>query len=630
MSMFKLALQNFKSSFKSYLSLIISLAFTTMILSNFINLVSSGILDQLGETQARNIEIVIQILSFVIACFMLFFIWYATNVFLTKRKKEIGIYVFMGLSNQKIGKLYMIETTLIGLVALTLGLGFGILTSQLFTMILMRLSDIAIPIQFNFTLSSMVITCLIFIVIYLIFVFKGYINIVKSSVLEMVSASRQNEYVLQSRFILCLKSILGLVLLTFGFYLATKEAGMEVMGNILLATIMVVVGIYLIFGGFIPYVFQTLAKHKHFLYKKERNLWINNMIFRMKKNYRTYAMVCVLMLCSVTALAFGFAMKNRSDNINHFENTYTYQVLSDGKGYQDDFTSLIQKQNDIAYSSEIEVMVLPNEITDNQFESMPYALLAYSDVKQIAKDTGLEFDYPQPNDDGFIELGHLYLISLLNDNIARTNEINGKTYTSIEKSTIPYLGYFQEDMDFMIVNDEVYQTLRQLGEKMYFYNYKLVNPENFELSVEDINTHPHCLGLVKIDPARNENSWINILFSVSFFVFMVFVFASGSILFMKIYNDAFDEKERYCILAKIGINQTTLNKAIANELKVAYIIPLFVMTIASYFSIKTIANVMHSQSLLSINILSVSIIYVVFIICYFVSKKIYQKQVHKG
>ena len=51
MSMFKLAFQNFKSSFKSYLSLIISLSFTTIVLSNFINLVSSGILDQLGKSQ---------------------------------------------------------------------------------------------------------------------------------------------------------------------------------------------------------------------------------------------------------------------------------------------------------------------------------------------------------------------------------------------------------------------------------------------------------------------------------------------------------------------------------------------------------------------------------------------------
>ena len=38
----------------------------------------------------------------------------------------------------------MIETLLIGLVSLVIGIGFGIFTSKLFTMITMRLSDIAI------------------------------------------------------------------------------------------------------------------------------------------------------------------------------------------------------------------------------------------------------------------------------------------------------------------------------------------------------------------------------------------------------------------------------------------------------------------------------------------------------
>lgn len=627
MSMFKLAFQNFKSSFKSYLSLIISLSFTTIVLSNFINLVSSGILDQLGKSQSRNIEIVLQVLSFVIACFMLFFIWYATNVFLTKRKKEIGTYIFMGLSNSKIGKLYMIETSLIGLVSLFIGIAFGILTSQLFTMILMKLSNIAIKIKFNFTISSILITCLIFIMIYMIFVIKGYINIVRSSVLEMVLATKQNEYVKQSNVILLFKSILGLIFLGNGFYLATKEAGIEVMANVFIASVLVIIGIYMLFGGFIPFLFQLFTKHKRFLYKKQRNLWINNVVFRMKKNYRTYAMVCVLMLCSVTALAFGFAMKNRSDNINHFENTYTYQILGDEKGHRDEFTSLIQKENSIDYSSEIEISVIPNEITDNKFESTPYAILSYLQVKQIAKDTGLEFNLSEPKDDEFINLGRLYLMSLIDDRILNTNMINDKIYKSISNTTVPYLGYFQENMEFMIVNDNVYKELSKYGQSMYLYNYKLTEPRNFELSVKDIQSNPHCTGLVKINPDRNENLWINILFSVSFFVFLVFVFASGSILFMKLYNDAFDEKERYLVLNKIGIDKKVLIKAMASELKVAYLIPLLVMTISSYFSIQTIANVMKSKSLLQVNVLSVLVIYVFFIVCYFITKKIYQKNI---
>lgn len=629
MSMLKLAFGNFKSSFKSYLSLIISLSFTTIILCNFINLIFSGILDQLGETNVSNVESIILVLTFVIVCFMMFFVWYATNVFLNKRKKEIGIYVFMGLSNQKIGKLYMIETTFIGLVSLMLGIGFGILTSQLFTMILMRLSDIAVVIQFDFSLKSLIITSLIFIVIYMVFVIKGYINIVRSSVLDMVSANRQNEYVKQNKLFLIIKAMLGIVFLVIGFYLATKDAGVEVIGNVFIATVFIIIGIYLLFGGFLPVMFQTLAKNKRYLYKHERNLWMNSVIFRMKKNYRTSAIVSVLMLCSVTALAFGFAMKNKHEGIVHFENTYTYQVMSNESGYQQEFTDLINKKNEIVYSSDIEVAVIANNVTDNAYESMPYALLSYSQVKKSAKDTGLAFELANPKDDEYIGLNKLYVMSLTNDFVVDKNEINNFSYSSIAQSTTPYLGYLQENMEYMIVNDQVYQELRQFGEVMHIYNFKIANPKNFEASIEDIQSSSHSEGLVKINPDREEIAWIKILYSVSVFVFMVFVLASGCIIFMKLYNDAFEERDRYLVLAKLGVSKKTTNKAIANELRYSYIAPLLIMTISSYFAVKAIGNLMQVSSLLTVNIIiSVFVIYAFFIICYLLSVFIYRKNIN--
>lgn len=295
----------------------------------------------------------------------------------------------------------------------------------------------------------------------------------------MVSATKQNEYVKQSNVILLFKSILRLIFLGNGFYLATKGAGIEVMENVFIVSVLVIIGIYMLFGGFIPFLFQLFTKHKKFLYKKQRNLWINNVVFRMKKIIE-HMQWCVLMFCSVTALAFGFAMKNRSDNINHFENTYAYQIFGD------EFTSLIQNKNSIDYSSEIEISVIPNEITDNKFESTPYAILSYLQVKQIAKDTGLKLNLSESKDNEFINLGRLYLMSLTDDRILNTNMINDKIYKSVSNTTVPYFRYFQENMEFMIVNDNVYKELSKYWQSMYFYNYKLTEPRNFELSVKDI------------------------------------------------------------------------------------------------------------------------------------------------
>ncbi|MDE7284217.1 MAG: FtsX-like permease family protein, partial [Lachnospiraceae bacterium] len=192
MILVKLSFQNFKKSFQNYFSMILSLAFTVMIIFNFVNLLYTDTFTSLAQKKGY-IESVVSVLEVVLWCFTFFFIWYASNVFLMKRKKEIGIYVFMGLTNQRIGKLYMLEMVMIGVAALVLGIFGGLITTHLFQMILLAISEITVDISFRFAWKPVIITSVIYIVMYLIFTVKGYVSIVRSSVLDMISAARQNE-----------------------------------------------------------------------------------------------------------------------------------------------------------------------------------------------------------------------------------------------------------------------------------------------------------------------------------------------------------------------------------------------------------------------------------------------------
>lgn len=172
MGMIKLAFLNFRRSAKDFLALIVSLAFTVMIFWNFQNIIFSDALEVLGGHNKEYVNILVEVLSFVIGVFLFFFIWYATNVFLTRRKREIGTYVFMGLSNEKIGKMYMVECVLIGVTALILGIALGTLTTGLFQMILLALSDIAVEIQFSVSAAPILITAGIYLAAYVLFVLK--------------------------------------------------------------------------------------------------------------------------------------------------------------------------------------------------------------------------------------------------------------------------------------------------------------------------------------------------------------------------------------------------------------------------------------------------------------------------
>lgn len=622
MSLAKLSIMNFKASFKNYVSLIISLAFTVLIIFNFFNLMDSSIMESLGKINSQNIKIVIQCVIVVLSCFMFFFIWYATNVFLTKRKKEIGVYVFMGLTNQRIGKLYMLETMLIGLVALVMGIGFGILISQLFTMTLVTISDIEVNLSFEISLSAVLWSSLIYFIVYMIFVFKGYINLVRSSVLDMVSANRQNEYVKQNKVILFLKAILGIIILVLGYYYAIKEGGMETMANALLAVILVIIGVYLLFGGFIPLIYQTLASNKRFLYKKQRTLWINQIIFRMKKNYRTYAIVTVLMICALTALATGVAMHERCQMIHDFENVYTYQIFSQQANLQNEFMQVIEEHNDVQYSSYIEMLQIEASYASTTHQKNTFALIPYSQLKELAQDSHQAFELKQPQNDEVIDLAHQYILSLITTDELEDIQIQNQVYDTIQRTTVPYLGYLQEQVSFYCVSDEEYERLKSAGASLYVYNYKIENTKMLNASVEDIQQHQDCAGLIKIDPQNDSNQWIQMLYPVCIFMFMVFIFASGSIIFMKLYNDAFEEKERYRVLRKIGISTKTLKAGVQKELLLTYIVPFLLMSLSSYFSVHALANMMQTD-LLSVNILSVGVIAIFFVVCYGLSVVIY-------
>lgn len=641
MRLVKLSIHNFKKSFQNYFSMILSLAFTVLIIFNFINLLYADAFTSLVEKKSY-IESIVNVLAFVLWCFTFFFVWYASNVFLVKRKKEIGIFVFMGLTNQRIGRLYALEMVMIGAVALVLGIVGGLITTHLFQMTLLAISEITVELSFHFEWKPVLITALIYVAIYAVFVIKGYVSIVRSSVLEMISAARQNEYVRTNMFILFVKTLLGIVILSNGYHLAVKDSGMQTINNLFIATALVIAGIYLIFGGFLPFMFRYLAGRKAFLYAHERNLWVNNVIFRMKKNYRTYAMTCVLLTCAVTALAASFAAKGQYDGMVNFRNTYTYQIVTNRAGIGEEAEKLINKDNEVDYHTEIQLLQLDN----SQFsDGYSHGILAFSEVKRLAETVGLSFPYDNMADDETVFLNHIYLLSLY---IFAEKDVGicGKAYRQIDESAIPYLGYLQEHMSFYMVSDTAYEEIKSVCEQenigkeiplsaeVYAYNYRIKDIYNFAASLDELdkimlNTETDYTGLVRIDPYSDDIRWIKLEYSLCVFVFLVFVIASGSILFMKLYNDAFEEKERYAVLHKIGIRKKEMAKAITKELRVAYVMPFLFMTLSSYFSVHSLEKMM-SADLKMINLVSVIIIFVFFAVFYKLSVIYYRKNAGIG
>ena len=519
MSLFSLAVSNFKRSVREFAMLVLSLSFSVFIFFNFQNVIYSRAMDVLLEFRKDLIDSVIEAASIVFVVFLFFFVWYAANVFLNQRKKEIGIYIFMGLDNKQISKMYALESAMVGMAALILG------------------------------------------------------------------------------------------------YLAALDTeGYQALIRMVQAVVLVILGVYLLYSGLIPSILRVLTRSKNFLYRRERTLWVNNLAFRIKKNYRTYAMVTILMICSVTVMALSIALKQRYDKAANFDRVYTCQVLNyDGTLDGEEILQGIQKENPVEYWNEYTLLNLPSELFHTKYDQVMYALVPYSQVKEGAERAGLDFPYKELKDNQAVDLFHEILFSMADVSENDSVEIGEKTYEEMDITTTPYLGKIQTYAEMYMVSDKTWEELKDQGTEIYAYNYRLENPENIDASKGYLNnlTKDGMTGVSYTEDTLNEDSYIRVTYSLCLFMFVTLMLAAGSIIFLKIGNENYEDAQRYEILEKIGISRKALGKAVRNEICFAYYCPFLLMTVTSYFSVKALGNIMR-EDLLWVNLWSALFVLVLF------------------
>lgn len=632
MKLMQLAWSNFRRSIREYAALILSLTFSVFIFYNFQNVAHSDSLNVLREMKKEHIDVIVNALSVVFGVFLFFFIWYATNVFLAQRKKEIGIYTFMGLDNVRIGKLYAMESSLVGIFSIGFGVLLGMAFSKLFLMLLLRISEIPADIRFSVSVTPAAITCAVFGIVYAFMILKGYFSIVRSSVLNLLSGAKQKEMKPEKRVITLLKVLLGLGVLSAGYWCALETGEISSLNYAVAAVALVICGTYLLYSGVIPFVVRVLTEKKKFLYQKQRTLWLNNLSYRIKRNYRAYAMVTILMIGSVTVLATSFAMKNRYDEGVHFRETYTYQVFNTKERLNEkELKEGISKENEVAYQNQVRLVLLDEKDIDTRFAYSAYGMVPYSEVKHAAKTAGLEFPYGELKDNETVRLSHVMLLSIVSKEETENIRIGKDEFQVLAEDDSPYMGELQNSVDMYVVNDARYEKLKELGQEGYIYNCKIKAPDNADASRKFlvdfvIERDPKYGGVSIVTPEAKDKAWIKIMYSLCIFMFATLILASGCIIFMKLNNDAYEDRERYRVLQKIGMTRETLAKSIRNEIRFTYYCPFILMAVTSYFSVKALGNVMKEE-LFQVNIYSAAVILAIFTVIYIISVKIFEKRV---
>lgn len=623
MSIFSIAFNNFKNNIKTYSMFFISMIFSVIILNNFIILIDGEALNILGEFNASYTKMILRMISLVLGIFMFFFIWYTSNVFLRNRKKEIGLFTFMGVDLRTIGKIYFTEMMLIGLSSCVIGIGAGVLFSKFFQMIVFAVANFNVDVKFAVTFNSIVNTFFIFMAIFLLMSIKGFINIASSKVIDLLNDSKKTEKMPKITVFTYIIAIISIGLIAYGYYLIHSSQM-----NAVKTLVLVCIGTYGLFYAAIPIVLNSLINNKNILYKGENIITINNLAYRIRKNYTTYATIVILTACTITVLGTSVSMRKlysmSEENDQLFSMSFSSSNTINHEKISQEVTKVLGEKN---FDLNTDVLMVKDNIQDGK---QKYIVLSYDKFTSILKSNGYAKDLEKVNEEMVQGDKAIYiqrpgtLLTLVKKNKVTVGD---KTF-EISESDIRFkvLGSLI-NYPAVVVNNSQYEKLKNSGEMINFYGIKVKDDK--ELLDKDIlnklgeGLKPYLRDNInfQIGIYKTENvEWLKLIYAIGAFLFLVFILAEASIIYIKIYSDANDDKEKYKILKNIGVSKKDLGRAIRKEVSLFYILPLSIGLLHSFFAIQALGKFL-SENLNLTFIISVLVSIGIFLVSAIISNK---------
>ena len=655
--LFKLSLRNMKKSFKDYAIYFLTLVLGVAIFYMFNSLDSQQAMLQVSQSTREMIRLMIEVLGMIsvfIAIVLGFLIVYANNFLVNRRKREFGIYMLLGMGRRQISSIILLETILIGILSLVVGLFIGIFASQFMSILVAKLFEADMT-EFTFVFSKddCIKTCIYFAVMYLAVIIFNTLTISRYKLINLLTAIRKNEKIkMKNPIISILVFIASAVLLGYAYYLVTGgvyelRTGQELLKPILMG-IVGTVGIFWSLSGFILRLIQT----KKSVYLKGTNMFVlrqlNN---KINTNIVSMSIICLMLFMTISVLSGSLSIKSALDSqldeftpvdVNLYKPAYlpeSYVSSYSGKTIHNSKEQIEDSRKPVSYTLEtngfdintlkdiveIPIYAIPKwdlayslgdnyESTKSQYPMLAFdtseAIIKVSDYNKIAKLYGEE-QY-SINDDEYIVLCNYDQMTDIRNNILATNsdiEINGKTYHSKYsecKDGFVYMATTEINAGIILVPDNFEVKDEWTQEYFLAANYNAETEEGKQKIentligsgdtefFENIREKGIDLdGSSKTSIRESSKGLATIIIFIAIYLGIVFLIASSAILALKQLTESSDNKQRYTILRKIGCDEKMINKALFRQIFIFFMMPLVLAIIHSIFGIKFILSMLE-------------------------------------
>ena len=656
--LFKLSIKNMKKSFKDYAIYFITLVLGVAIFYMFNSLDSQQAMLQVSQSQRDIITMMIRMLEFVsvfVAVILGLLIVYANNFLINRRKKEFGIYMTLGMGKRQISKIILMETILVGIISLIVGLIIGIFASQFMSILVAKMFEADMSkFQFVFSKDACIKTCIYFAVMYVAVMFFNTFTVSRYKLINLLNASKKNENVKIKNPIICILVFLGaVVILGYAYWKVTGDvSSLTTADKILSPILMGIVGTVAVFWSLSGFIIQIVQKMKN-IYFKNTNMFvlrqINNKINTM---VISMSVICLMLFMTISILSSSLALRNTMQreliemtpvDLNLYKTanlpekylqygTYGKEITSTPEAMSDSKIPIAEtlKNNGLdmnVLKDIVEITVYSTDdltwkdffgdkyidIIKTKYPNLLYntaeQIVKISDYNKIAKLYGIN-QYELNNDEYIVLCDFDSQKELRNEALKDGNNvlnIAGKQYKS--KYNECKTGYIQmspnhTNTGIILVPDDCKLTEDMKEQYLLAANYnadtkegkeeieKIFVDDNSELLQNFDKKGLNIDGKTKIALMESSIGLATIVTFIAIYLGIIFLIASSAILALKQLTDSSDNKQRYTILRKIGCDEKMINKALFRQIGIFFGVPLVLAIIHSIFGIQFAITIM--------------------------------------
>ena len=581
---------------------------------------------------------------------------YANGFVMKNRSKEFGLYSILGLGRSQIQLLQMVEMVLFAVMNLIVGLVLGVLLNRLAFALLLKAMRFNVPISYEFQIASVIIIGILFSGIFVFLMILNAIKIRVSRPLELLREKKSGEKT--GRF-LSIRALIGVAILGYAYYISQSiESPIKALGWFFVAVLLVVIATYILFDAGSIALLRFLKNRKTFYYRPINFISVSNLIFRMRKNAMGLASICILStmvlvtLGTTGSLQFGAQEVINKTSPTDFTFGNMYRNPEETAEYSKEVKQLAagtaSKVTDFyEYSYILTAGNHEGNVLNTNFKNLgalPEAMIVLVSVEDYNRNTGENLTVQSGEmllgEESFKKNPTFNQVSIGDNTISVAQVIDVKNFSKIAVANPnitdhSYIGILNEED--MVKAVPYYSKDNDEGHRSYTRNYVALwntsskTDDEKQKELEAYQQSDIAGGIDgKIEIAQLLFQFYGSLLFLGILLAIAFSVGAVLVIYYKQVSEGYEDRERYVILKKIGIDQPMIHQSINRQVLIVFFLPLltaFLHTALSYNMVSKIVLIFGIKgSIIGLTMLAVA---GVFMIAYFLVYKITSREYFK-